>query len=175
MYKIIWDKKTGGVLLKRHISKETLSVSPRPVYFEELNLLKLKEKGWSYPESSEPLLWACNKQYYYRGEYVFEVKGANVYDAPTVVLAEGEEKLKLKPVDVNGMLERNRDEMFVIESEAIEFIRDVYTMYSSAKKTVGNAKANQMDFEALAAKAEKMTKQKMAIVKEDCDRLWVSY
>ena len=169
MYKIIWDKKTGGVLLKRHISKETLSVSPRPVYFEELNLLKLKEKGWSYPESSEPLLWACNKQYYYRGEYVFEVKGANVYDAPTVVLAEGKEKLKLKPVDVNGMLERNRDEMFVIESEAIEFIRDVYTMYSSAKKTVGNAKANQMDFEALAAKAEKMTKQKMAIVKEDCD------
>ena len=169
MYKIIWDKKTGGVLLKRHISKETLSVSPRPVYFEELNLLKLKEKGWSYPESSEPLLWACNKQYYYRGEYVFEVKGANVYDAPTVVLAEGKEKLKLKPVDVKGMLERNRDELFVIESEAIEFIRDVYTMYSSAKKTVGNAKANQMDFEALAAKAEKMTKQKMAIVKEDCD------
>lgn len=141
MSKITWDKKTGGVLLKRHISKETLSVSPRPVFFEELDLLKLKEKGWSYPECKEPLLWACNKLYYYRGEQVFEVKGANVYDAPTVVFAEGKEKLKLKPVDVEGMLERNRDEMFVIESEAIEFIRDTYTMYSSAKKSVGAAKA----------------------------------
>ena len=169
MSKITWDKKTGGVLLKRHISKETLSVSPRPVFFEELDLLKLKEKGWSYPECKEPLLWACNKLYYYRGEQVFEVKGANVYDAPTVVFAEGKEKLKLKPVDVEGMLERNRDEMFVIESEAIEFIRDTYTMYSSAKKSVGAAKANQLDFEALAAKVEKKTKQKMAIVKEDCD------
>lgn len=169
MYKITWDVKTGGVLLKRHISKETLSVSPRPVFFEELDLLKLKEKGWRYQECQEPLLWACNKQYFYRGELVFEVKGANVYDAPTVVLAEGKENLKLKPIDLKGMLERNRDEMFVIESEAIEFIRDTYTMYSSAKKTVGNAKANQMDFEALAAKVEKKTKQKMAIVKEDCD------
>ena len=73
MSKITWDKKTGGVLLKRHISKETLSVSPRPVFFEELDLLKLKEKGWSYPECKEPLLWACNKLYYYRGEQVFEV------------------------------------------------------------------------------------------------------
>ena len=42
-------------------------------------------------------------------------------------------------------------------------------MYSSAKKSVGAAKANQLDFEALAAKVEKKTKQKMAIVKEDCD------
>ena len=59
--------------------------------------------------------------------------------------------------------------MSVIECEAIEFIRDTYTMYSSAKKSVGAAKANQMDFEALAARVEKKTKQKMAIVKEDCD------
>ena len=37
MAKIEWDKKTGGVVLKRHYSNETLSVSPRPVFFEELN------------------------------------------------------------------------------------------------------------------------------------------
>ena len=169
MSKIEWDKKTGGVVLKRHVTKSTISVSPRPVFFEELDLLHLKEKGWSYPECKEPLLWACNKVYYYRGEQVFEVKGANVYDKPTVAFAEGKEKLKLKPVDVEGMLKRNQDEMFLIESEAIEFIRDTYIMYSSAQKTVGIAKANEMDFEALAARVEKKTKQKMAIVKEDCD------
>ena len=89
MSKIEWDKKTGGVVLKRHVTKSTISVSPRPVFFEELDLLHLKEKGWSYPECKEPLLWACNKVYYYRGEQVFEVKGANVYDKPTVAFAEG--------------------------------------------------------------------------------------
>ena len=31
------------------------------------------------------------------------------------------------------------------------------------------AKANELDFEALLAMAEKKTKKKMAIVKEDCD------
>ena len=48
MAKIEWDKKTGGVILKRHYSSETLSVSPRPVFFEELDLLNLNKLGWKY-------------------------------------------------------------------------------------------------------------------------------
>ena len=169
MAKIEWDKKTGGVVLKRHYSSETLSVSPRPVFFEELDLLQMDKRGWKYPKSESPLLWACNKQYFYRGDFVFETKGANVYDAPTVIIQPGFEKLTLKPIDVKAMLEKNRDEMFLLESEAIEFIRDTYSMYASAMDTIKKAKANEMDFEALAAKMEKSTKQKMAIVKEDCD------
>lgn len=169
MSKIEWDSKTGGVVLKRHVTKSTLSVSPRPVFFEELDLLRLKEKGWNYPECKEPLLWACNKVYYYKGEQVFEVKGANVYDTPTVIFSSGKERMKLKPVDVDGMIERNQEEMFLIESEAIEFIRDTYMMYSSAKQIANTTNAQSIDFEALAAQVSKKTKQKMAIVKEDCD------
>lgn len=170
MSKIEWDKRTGGVVLKRHITKETLSVSPRPVFFEELDLLKLADYGLKYPKCQEPLMWACNKQYFYRGDLVFEVKGANIYDAPTIIFTPGfENGLKLKPVNVEAMLKRNRDEMFVIESEAIEFIRDTYLMYASTLKTVEAAPANELDYEALAARAEKRTKTKMAIVKEDCD------
>ena len=170
MSKIEWDKRTGGVVLKRHITKETLSVSPRPVFFEELDLLKLADYGWKYPKCQEPLMWACNKQYFYRGDQVFEVKGANIYDAPTIIFKPGfENGLKLKPVNVEAMLKRNRDELFVIESEAIEFIRDTYLMYASTLKTVEAAPANELDYEALAARAEKRTKTKMAIVKEDCD------
>ncbi len=168
--KIEWDSRTGGVVLKRHITKETLSVSPRPVFFEELDLLKLKDFGYSYPKCDGPIMWACNKQYFYRGEQIFEVKGANIYDAPTVVFKPGFEKgIKLKPVNVAAMLKRNRDELFVIESEAIEFIRDTYLMYASTLKTVEAAQANELDYEVLAARAEKRTKTKMAIVKEDCD------
>lgn len=169
MYKITWDKETGGVLLHSRIVEGTLGVSPRPVFFEELDLLKLNELGWEYPHSEEPLLWAVNKQYWYRGELMFEAKGANIYDAATVVFQPGREKMRLKPVDVKKMLAKNHDFMFLLESEAIEFIRETFSQYAGARKSVERIAANQMDYEALAKRMEKKTKQKMAIVKEDCD------
>lgn len=90
----------------------TLGVSPRPVFYEELDLLGLDKFGWEYPHCHEPLLWAVNKQYYYRGEFVFEAK---------------------------------------------------------ARKSIQKVASNQLDYEALAKRIEKKRKQKMAIVKEDCD------
>lgn len=169
MYKITWDRETGGVLLHTRIVDGTLGVSPRPVFYEELDLLGLNKLGWTYPHCDEPLLWAVNKQYWYRGELMFETKGANIYDAATIVFQKEREKMKLAPVNMKKMLERNREIMFVIESEAIEFIRDTYTTYAQAKKSVEEVKANQLDYEALAARMEQKTKRKMAIVKEDCD------
>ncbi len=169
MYKITWDKETGGVLLHSRIVEGTLGTSPRPVFWEELDLLKLDKHGWKYPHCDEPLLWAINKQYWYRGEFVFEAKGANIYDEATVVFQPGMESLKLKPIDVKKMLERTKEYMFLLESEAIEFIHETYTQYASARKSVQNVAANQLDYEALAAKAEKASKTKMAIIKETCD------
>ena len=169
MYKITWDKETGGVQLHTRVVEDTLGVSPRPVFYEELDLLGLDKLGWKYPQCKEPLLWAVNKQYWYRGELMFEAKGANIYDAATIVFQDGCEKMKLVPVNMKKMLERNREIMFVIESEAIEFIRDTYTTYAQAKKSVEKVKANQLDYEELAARMEQKTKRKMAIVKEDCD------
>ena len=169
MYKIIWDKETGGVLLSTKVTKDTLGYSPRPVFFEELNMLGLDKMGWSYPQSNEPLMWAINKHYYYRGQFCFEAKGANIYEAATVIFQSDAEKLTLEAVDVEKMLERNSDPMFLLESEAVEFIRDVYVAYSGVNRAYDKVKANQMDFEAIAKKAAKKTKREMAVVKEDCD------
>ena len=169
MYKIIWDSETGGVRMLSHFTVDTLTVSPRPVFYEELDMLRLDKLGWQYPKCQEPLLWACNKQYFYRGAFVFEVKGANIYDDPTVIFQAGQEQLSLIPVDVDEMLNRVGDELFLLESEAVEYIRNIFTQYSTARKTVEKAAANQIDFEVLAAKLEKRTKNKMAIVKQDCD------
>ena len=169
MFKIQWDKETGGVKLSSRIEEGTLGTSPRPVFWEELDLLKLNEIGWKYPHCEEPLLWAINKQYWYQGELVFEAKGANVYDAATIVIQPGYETMTLKPVNVKKMLERTKDNMFLLESEAIEFIREVYVQYARARKSVERVKANQIDFEALAKKLEAQNKQKMAIIREDCD------
>ena len=169
MFKITWDKDTGGVRFNSHTDKDTVGISPRPVFYEELDLLKLNDLGWKYPNSKEPLLWACNKQYFYRGKLVFEVKGANIYDTATVFLQPDTQNLSLKPVNIKAMLKKNKDEMFLIESEAIEFIRDVYTQYSKARKSIESVTANQLDFETLATLQAKLTKQPMAIVKEECD------
>lgn len=169
MYKISWDKETGGVRLHREVTPDTLGIAPRPVFWEELDLLKLHELGWTYPHAEEPLLWACNKQYYYRGTLIFEVKGANIYDPAVVTLAEGVHPGALQPVDVAEMLRRNKDYLFLIESEAIEFIRDTYLQYSAANRSTRRVAANQLDYNALRERAEKRTKQPMAIVKEDCD------
>ena len=169
MFKIAWDRETGGVKLSSLVGKDTVSIPPRPVFFEELNLLGLNTQGWKYPECEEPLLWACNKEYFYRGDLVFEAKDANIYDKATIIFQPGKEKLKLMPVDVKRMLERNKEQMFLCESEAIEFIRDVFDTYSGANRLSEKYKSNQLDFEAIAEKQEKQQKQKMAIVKEDCD------
>ena len=169
MFKIQWDKETGGVVLGVLATKDTLNISPRPVFFEELNLLGLKELGWEYPECSEPLMWACNKEYYYRGEKFFEARGANIYDKATIEFVTGKEKQNLQPIDVKTMLDRTREQMFLCESEAIEFIRDTYDTYSRASQLTDKYAANQMDFEMLAVRQEKKTKTKMTIIKEDCD------
>ena len=169
MFKIQWDKETGGVILNSLVTKDTLSIAPRPVFYEELNLLGLNALGWKYPECEEPLMWACNKEYFYRGEKVFDVKGANIYEKATVDFVPGKEKMTIEPVDVKAMLEKTKEQMFLCESEAIEFIRDTYDTYTRANKLTEKYAANQVDFESLAAHVEKSSKQKMAIVKEDCD------
>ena len=169
MFKITWDKETGGVRLHSRIVEGTLGTSPRPVFWEELDLLKLHELGWSYPHSEEPLLWAVNKQYWYRGELMFEAKGANIYDPATIVFQDGKESMKLKPVNVKKMVELNKEYMFLLESEAIEFIRETFIQYARARKSVERVAANRLDYEAMAAKLAAKRKQKMAIVKEDCD------
>lgn len=170
MYKIEWDKDTGGVLLSSKVTKKTLGISPRPVWFEELDLLNLDKLGYVYPRTEAPLMWAVNKQYFFRGALMFEAKGANIYDAPTIVFQPGKETAVIEPVNIEEMLRRNSDQMFLIENEAIEFIRDTYTSYAGVNRAHDSIKANQdIDFEALAEKVEKKTKQKMAVVKEDCD------
>lgn len=169
MYKITWDKETGGVQLHSRIVEGTLGTSPRPVFWEELDLLKLNTLGWSYPHSDEPLLWAVNKQYWYRGELMFEAKGANIYDEATIVFQPGKEHAELVPVDVKMMLKRNSDFMFLLESEAIEFIHETFLQYTGANRTTAKIASNQLDYEAMARRLEQKRKEKMAIVKEDCE------
>lgn len=160
MYKIEWDKETIGIVLKSYVTSETLGISPCPVLWEELDLLKSNEHGCVNPHNQEPLLWASNKQHYYRGEYAFEVKGSNVYDSTTAILQQGKEQLRIQPVDIKEMLYRNKGFPFLLESEAIEFIRDTYLQYAPSNRSTERIASNQLDYNMLLERAEKRNKKK---------------
>jgi len=166
MFRVIWDKKNNGVKLTSKTSDDNLGVAPRPVFYEELDLLGL-DKFWSYPKCSEPLLWASDRKYFYCGELVMEVKGGNLYDAPEIILTDPLRKITLKPVNIDNLYKTNKDYMFLLENEAVQFINSTYLQYS--KKAKKGASDIDVDFVELAEKQAKKIKESLAVVKQDCD------
>lgn len=166
MFKINWDKTNNGVKLTSKSSEENLSVAPRPVFYEELDMLGL-DKLWSYPKCAEPLLWACDRKYFYCGKLIMEVKGGNLYDAPEKILPISNKKIKLKPISFDTLYNINKEYMFLLESEAIQFINSTYLQYLNKSE---KSNINQVvDFVELAEKQAKKYKEIMAVVKQDCD------
>lgn len=166
MFKITWDKENNGVLLTMRSTEEALNVPPRPVFFEELDLLGLN-KFWKYPKSDEPLLWACERRYFYRGELVLEAKGGNIYDDPQLIFTEAGKKLKLEPINLDLLCKKNETTMFLLEHEALEFINTIYRRYrpNATRQNVNET----VDFQKLADTQEKKQKEKYTVIKEDCD------
>lgn len=128
MFKINWDKTNNGVRLTSKSSEENLSVAPRPVFYEELDMLGL-DKLWSYPKCEEPLLWACDRKYFYCGKLIMEVKGGNLYDEPEKILPISNKRITLKPISFDTLYKINKEYMFLLESEAIQFINSTYLQY----------------------------------------------
>lgn len=170
MFKVIWDKDINGVLLTTNSNCDTLNISPRPVFHEELSLLGFdKEFNWTYPESSEPLLWALDRRYFYKGELVAEVKGGNIFDSPKIEIYDKGVNLRLTPIDIKKIVTKNNKLLFLLEQEAIEFIEKTYRTYSFKKQKNKSKESDNVDWSLLANKYEKTTKIKHAVVKQDCD------
>ena len=167
MFKVVWDKEYNGVRLTMSSKGEALSVSPRPVFWEELDFFGLNKMGWIYPHVEEPLLWACERRYFYNGDFVLEVKGGNIFDAPSVIQQEGFESLVLKPIDIEHLRKANEDTLFILEHEAMDFINQTYRRYKNIKEAT--KKNPDLDFQKLASNLEKQTKEEHVVVKEDCD------
>jgi len=79
MYKIEWIKNKNIPKLN-DFANETI-IPPRPVYYEELDLLGFNEY-WNYPKSVEQLLWAIGRDYYYNGEKIGKAIGGDINNAP---------------------------------------------------------------------------------------------
>jgi len=127
MYKVKWDKENNGIILSDKIPDNQVISPPRPVFFEELDLLGF-DKYWGYPKSEEPLLWAIGRKYFYKGVFVAEAKGGNIYNKPNLKI---EHKGVLEPINIKNLLKKNKVALSVLEDEAIDFIQDTYKKYKS--------------------------------------------
>lgn len=126
MYSYTWDSETGGLLLNSkplEFSKE-----PRPVYYQELDLLGFDEY-WQYDkDDSAPYMWAEANNYIYRGKLVAQIKGGSVYESPEIVIVSEPttDGSPLKPVDIKGMIRLNAE---ILESITQDTIKRAYNTY----------------------------------------------
>jgi phosphoadenosine phosphosulfate reductase len=136
MYAYTHDPETGGLLLND--STPMVSKEPRPVYYKELDILGF-DKHWNYEKQDNyPYLWAEANVYWYRGRQVAKTKGGSLYTAPAFefltdeagkqILPDGE---TLIPVDIEKMVEKNRELVDIIEQITVKKIFDVYKRYKN--------------------------------------------
>lgn len=126
MYGIVWDKETGGILLSES-PDDNLKVEIRPVFYEELDLLKFSPE-WSYPRCKEPLLWAtATRRYFHNGQLVAEAKGGGFFERPEFEIHQ--KKLALKPIQVSRMVCKNSVLMEGLVHKAVEFIHNTQRKY----------------------------------------------
>jgi phosphoadenosine phosphosulfate reductase len=148
---IKWNEKINGILLTDKTNDEVIN-PPRPVFYEELDLLGFY-KYWDYPKSGEPLLWAIGRRYYYKGLMVGEAKGGNLFQSPSIDITEEGNELHLKPIDIKKVIEKNKKSLFVLENEAMDFVEHTYRVYR-----------NKMDFFAVSFSGGKDSQAVLDIV-----------
>lgn len=131
------DPETGGLLLNG--LPTFVSNEPRPVYASELNILGL-DSYWKYENQDDvPYMWAEMGRYFYRGELVFSTVGGSLREKPGVVLTPLKDKdgkqtdsfalpvgSVLQSVDLDKMIEKNKEWLLVAEQTSIKKIYDVY-------------------------------------------------
>lgn len=167
MFKVIWDRENNGVRLTMSPpSGEALNICPRPVFWEELDFLGLDKLGWKYPHCKEPLLWACDRRYFYKGELILETVGGDLQETHSISFVKNSD-IQLQPIDLEKLRSINEDSIFLIEHESMVFIDSEYRKYKAAERAIKNNP--EIDFQKLAETLSKKTKKEFAVVKEDCD------
>lgn len=129
MYSYTYDKETGGILLNS--SSLLLCNEPRPVYYKELDMLGF-DRFWKYDkDDSAPYMWAENNNYFYKGRLVAQTKGGSPMIAPEIILLEEPEQngASLTLVDIDLMVEKNKDLLEKLSQETIKKIYNIYHEY----------------------------------------------
>lgn len=134
MYEYRYDAETGGIVLTDTTS--LVSKEPRPVYAQELDYLGVDNYLVYEKQQDVPYMWAEAARYIYKGEVIFNTKGGSLYEKPTLEFATKEENgekvrviadgTRLEKIDLQAMVEANRDSLAIIEQITVKKIYDVY-------------------------------------------------
>lgn len=127
MYKVIWKKKDNLVKLVNSAPDEISINDPRIVFTNELITLGIEM--YSYPQENVPICWCMDRKYFYKGDLLFEAKGGDLYHAPSIVYPKEFKYVNLKPIDVNLLFEENKEELLILQNEAMDFINDQYKTF----------------------------------------------
>lgn len=128
MYKVKWDCENNGVILDANISNDESISPPRPVFLQELELLEINKKI-KLPITDLPICWCVDYRYYYKGKLFFERRGARIYSRPEIIFNEEFPFRILEPININKVVELNREAITTIENEAMDFIQDCYDKF----------------------------------------------
>jgi len=127
MYKIEWSKDNKNLPILNDFAQDNI-IPPRPVFFEELDLLGFN-KYFKYPSSENPLLWAIGRDYYYDSVKVARAVGGDINNAP--VLEIYHDGVEFEPIDIDILIKLNKSKIEVLKNEAIEFTKKVYKEYAN--------------------------------------------
>jgi len=127
MYKIEWSKDNKNLPILNDFAQDNI-IPPRPVFFEELDLLGFN-KYFNYPSSENPLMWAIGRDYYYNSVKVARAVGGDINNAP--VLEIYQDGIEFEPIDIDMLIKLNKDKIEVLKNEAIEFTKKVYKEYAN--------------------------------------------
>lgn len=128
MYGYEWTEEYG---IFRLTINEKVPKEIRPVFHEELDFFGL-DAYWDYPKDTEaPLLWAEGiRRYVMNGVCVAEAQGGGFYTKPYIHRLT-EERLQLKPIDIERLYEVNKALMISLEQKAIAFIQEQHEHYAA--------------------------------------------
>lgn len=127
MYKIEWSKDNKNLPILNDFAQDNI-IPPRPVFFEELDLLGFN-KHFKYHHTEEPLMWAIGRDYYNNSEKVAKAIGGDINNAPVLEIYQA--GIELHPIDIDTLIKLNKSKIEVLKNEAIEFTKKVYKEYAN--------------------------------------------
>lgn len=139
MYSYEWDKRTGGYRLTMQTGKFVAS-EVRPVFAEELTLLGLTARLTFDSDERKPLMWAKQNVYIYRSEEIAKLHKSHHGDPLDIewkgTFSEEKGKKKLSPVNIESMLENNRNIMAGLVADTLKRIKEMYDAYAKESGAV---------------------------------------
>lgn len=134
MYGYKWDLQTRGYSLTTQTGKFVAN-ELRPVFAEELQLIGFNSRFEFETNEKWPLMWAQRNLYFINGEKVAQLNKTQ-HDKPFTAEFFFEGRKKLKPVNIDEMVNINAAIMGALVTDTLKRIKEIYNQQIKKCDTV---------------------------------------